>query len=86
MAIMAALAGCESADFAFLLHVTGLTRGNLSAHTARLEEAGYVQIEKGFAGKVPHTEYSLTPAGQQAFNFYREQLKLTLTKMRGDGE
>jgi len=84
MAIMAALYGCESADFTFLLNATGLTKGNLSAHAGRLEEAGYVKVEKGFVGKLPHTQYNLTPAGRRAFRTYRERLRLALVRMNGE--
>ena len=76
MAIMAVLYGVERADFKFLLNTTGLTRGNLSAHAAKLEEAGYVAIEKGYKGKVPHNEYSLTKKGRAAFKAYGTKLKL----------
>ena len=48
LAIMAILYAAEEADFLFLLREAGLTKGNLSAHLSRLEEAGYVEIEKTF--------------------------------------
>jgi len=72
--IVTLLYAVEQADFLYLLHETGLTRGNLSAHLSKLEEAGYVQITKTFRGKIPHTLVSLTPAGRQAFETYRQQL------------
>jgi DNA-binding transcriptional ArsR family regulator len=75
MAIMAVLYGVESADFKFLLNMTGLTKGNLSAHASKLEEAGYVAIDKQFRGKVPYTEYRLTKQGRAAFKAYRAKLK-----------
>jgi len=50
----------ESADYVFLMRQTGLTWGNLSTHLTKLEEAGYVEIEKEFRGKKPHTTVSLT--------------------------
>jgi len=78
MAIMAALFGCDSADFRFLLNVTGLTKGNLSAHASKLEEAGYVQIEKSFRGRIPQTTYSLTRRGRTAFSAYRSKLRAML--------
>jgi len=78
MAIMAVLFGVESADFKFLLNMTGLTKGNLSRHASRLEEAGYVAIEKRFRGKIPYTEYSLTEKGREAFEAYRAGLKRML--------
>ena len=75
LAIMAALYTVESADFLYLLHCTGLTKGNLSSHLMRLEEAGYVAIEKSFRGKVPQTTCTLTPAGREAFQIYRLRLR-----------
>jgi len=75
LAIMAVLYTVESADFLYLLHSTGLTKGNLSSHLMRLEEAGYVSIQKSFRGKVPQTLCSLTPAGREAFRAYRLRLQ-----------
>lgn len=74
LVIVTILSAVESADFLFLQHQAGLTPGNLSSHLARLEEAGYVQIEKGFRGKLPHTTCRLTAAGAAAFVDYRRQL------------
>lgn len=73
LAIMAVLSACESADFAYLLNTTGLSKGNLSAHLSKLEDGGYVAIVKGFKGKYPNTTCSLTAAGRQAFDIYRKQ-------------
>jgi DNA-binding transcriptional ArsR family regulator len=64
LAIMTALASCTNADFTFLQQLTGLTRGNLSSHLAKLEEAGLVRIEKRFVGKTPNTQLCLTEQGQ----------------------
>jgi DNA-binding transcriptional ArsR family regulator len=63
------------ADFLFLQRETGLTKGNLSAHLSKLEEAGYVQIEKTFKGKLPLTVCKLTAAGKKAVTQYRQQLR-----------
>jgi DNA-binding MarR family transcriptional regulator len=71
----------ESADFTYLLRETGLTKGNLSAHLAKLEAAGYVEIEKSFRGKVPQTICKLTKAGRSAFQAYRAQLKRIVDRM-----
>jgi DNA-binding transcriptional ArsR family regulator len=71
LAIVAVLAACESADFVYLRHATELTQGNLSAHLGKLEEAGYVEIEKRFQGKKPNTLCRLTDAGRAAFKQYR---------------
>jgi DNA-binding transcriptional ArsR family regulator len=73
LAIVAVLSACESADFTYLLNVTGLSRGNLSAHLRKLEDGGYAAITKGFKGKYPNTSCSLTVEGQRAFNAYRKQ-------------
>ncbi len=72
--IMALLSSVESADFLFLLKESGLTKGNLSVHLSRLEEAGYLQMQKTFRGKMPHTEYRLTKKGRAAFDEYRKSL------------
>lgn len=73
--IVAILAAVESADFLYLQRETGLTKGNLSVHLSKLEEAGYVNIEKTYRGKVPLTLCRLTEEGRQAFDAYRGQLK-----------
>jgi len=72
--IVAILDAVESADFLYLQRETGLTKGNLSSHLAKLETAGYITIQKTFRGKLPLTLCSLTPQGKQAFARYREQL------------
>ena len=72
--LVALLSSVESADFLFLLKESRLTRGNLTVHLSRLEEAGYIQVEKTIRGKFPHTEYRLTPQGAAAFDQYRKNL------------
>ena len=68
----------EDADFLFLLRESGLTKGNLASHLARLEEAGYLVVRKGYQGRIPHTDYRLSAAGRAAFRSYREQMRRTL--------
>jgi DNA-binding MarR family transcriptional regulator len=68
----------ESADFIFLRNVTGLTWGNLSAHLSKLEEAGYVEIEKTIVNKKTHSVAQLTDKGRQAFEDYKEKMKEVL--------
>ena len=53
--LVASLYVVDAADFVFLLRQTGLTGGNVSSHMSKLEEAGYVDVEKGFVGKRPQT-------------------------------
>lgn len=78
--IMALLSGAEEADFLFLLRETGLTKGNLSNHLAKLEEAGYVEIEKTFRGKIPLTLARLTPKGRSTLQIYRKTMNGLLRK------
>ena len=78
--IVTILSTVASADFLFLQRETGLTKGNLSAHLSRLEEAGYVKIEKTFKGKLPLTVCKLTAAGQKALTQYRQQLQDFINK------
>jgi len=73
--ILAVLAGVQSADFLYLQRETGLTNGNLSVHLSKLEEAGYIAVEKIYRGKLPMTLCRMTEEGQQAFETYRKQLK-----------
>jgi DNA-binding transcriptional ArsR family regulator len=75
LAIATILSLVESADFLYLQRETGLTRGNLSFHLAKLEEAGYVSIEKTYRGRIPLTLVRLTPAGDTALRQYRAQIK-----------
>ena len=72
--IMSYLAVVENADFLFLQNQTGLTFGNLSSHMSRLEEAGYLKVEKKFIGRKPNTILSLTRKGREAFDRYRRQM------------
>jgi DNA-binding MarR family transcriptional regulator len=72
--ILAYLSVVKSADFVFLLSRTGLTYGNLSSHMSKLEEVGYIEVEKEIKDKRPHTMLSLTDAGRTAFNDYRQNM------------
>lgn len=74
LAILTALSACGSADFLFLQRLTGLTKGNLSAHLAKLAEAGVVEIEKGYIGKIPNTKVQLSDAGRLAVERHWQQL------------
>ncbi len=78
LAIMALLYVIESADFTFLMNQTGLSWGNLSTHMTKLEEAGYIEVEKSFKGRRPNTNLRLTPAGRDAFREYRQKMKHAL--------
>jgi len=76
--VLANLYVVDSADYVFLMRQTGLTWGNLSAHLAKLEEAGYVTIDKEFRGKKPHTTVRLTGEGRAAFREYKRSMQQVL--------
>ena len=79
--IMLFLYVVEKADFVYLVHKTGLTKGNLSVHLQKLEQSGYVQIIKEFVNRIPHTLIQLTPQGRNAFDSYRETIKNLLEQI-----
>ncbi|HOJ01310.1 MAG TPA: transcriptional regulator [Anaerolineaceae bacterium] len=74
----------KEADFLFLLNESGLTKGNLSSHLTKLEEAGYIDIRKIFNEKKPQTLCSMTPAGRSAFEEYRKYFKKIIERMNGE--
>jgi DNA-binding transcriptional ArsR family regulator len=78
LVVMANLYVVESADYTFLMRQAGLTWGNLSAHLSKLEEAGYVQIEKTYRGKRPYTLVRLSDNGRTVFKNYVAQMKTVL--------
>ena len=80
-AIMACLALLESADFLFLVEELSLTKGNLAQHINKLEERGYVTVEKVIRQKRTHTMYQLTPAGRAAFDTYRRSMRRVLERI-----
>jgi DNA-binding transcriptional ArsR family regulator len=73
--ILTVLVLVESADFLFIMNQTGLTRGNLSSHMSKLEDAGYIEVKKEFIEKIPRTLLSLTDSGEEAYNTYRKQMR-----------
>ncbi len=83
LAIMALLYVVESADFTFVMNQTGLSWGNLSTHLSKLEQVGYIEVEKRFKGKRPNTSLRLTSAGREAFQEYRQKLMQMLDRLPG---
>lgn len=75
LGIMAYLASAEVADFTELKDALKTTQGNLSVHLRKLEEAGYVEIEKSFFDRKPLTRARLTRAGRRAFASYLEAMR-----------
>jgi DNA-binding MarR family transcriptional regulator len=74
LAIMLILGGAGEADFLYLQREGGFTQGNLSGHLTKLEDAGYLEIEKKFKGKLPLTVCSLTGKGRTAFAEYSNRM------------
>lgn len=79
--VMTYLYVVESVDYVFLVRLTGLTWGNLSAHLSKLEEVDYIAIDKEFKGKKPHSIVSLTPQGRAAFRDYKKSLQQVLSDL-----
>ena len=84
LGVVAYLAAVESALFAELRDKVGATDGNLSAHLRKLEDAGYVRVEKSFAGRKPQTRLSLTDRGRQAWNAWLDRIE-RLTRAANPG-
>lgn len=78
LAILSLLVGVQEGDFTWLREKTGSTDGNLGAQMLKLEEAGYVAMEKRFAGRKPQTAYRMTPRGHEALAAYVAALKSIL--------
>jgi DNA-binding MarR family transcriptional regulator len=81
--ILAFLSAIDSADFTFLLNQTGLTRGNLSSHLQKLEEAGYISVQKEFVDRIPRTLIRLTDTGREAIQTYRETMRQVVDELLG---
>lgn len=80
LGVMAMLAGAEIADFTELKTRLQATDGNLSVHLRKLEEAGYIAIEKAFEGRKPVTRARLTKAGRKAFVGYLDAISRLVDK------
>jgi DNA-binding MarR family transcriptional regulator len=75
LAILTVLSSVTAADFVFLQRTTGLTKGNLSSHLTKLEQAGLVEIEKRFIHKKPNTNVALTAIGKRRIAHHWDQLE-----------
>jgi DNA-binding MarR family transcriptional regulator len=81
LSILAYLYVLDSADALFLKNQIGLTWGNFSTHLKRLEDAGYIEVQKEFVDRKPVTSYKLTELGRNAFQEYKEQLNRFLKSL-----
>jgi DNA-binding HxlR family transcriptional regulator len=82
LAIVSALAVNHTLSFNELKALTETTDGNLSVHARKLEEAGYITCTKGFEGRVPRTEFSLTEAGRRALQKYLDHMEAIIKHAR----
>jgi DNA-binding PadR family transcriptional regulator len=78
LALLSLLSGVEEAEFTWLRVKTGSTDGNLGAQLHKLEEAGYVTVEKKFVQRKPQTLYRMTETGRKALGEYVQALKQLL--------
>lgn len=83
LAIVSALAVNQALSFNELKSLLTITDGNLSVHARKLEDAGYIDCQKSFAGRVPKTEYRLTAAGRRALERYLAHMEALIRMARG---
>ncbi len=82
LGLLSALAVNRSLSFSELKGLLDTSDGNLSVHARKLEEAGYIDCQKGFAGRVPRTEYRLTAAGHKALRRYLDHMEALIQATR----
>ena len=83
LGIISALAANEKLSFGELKKLLNTTDGNISVHARRLEEAGYLTMEKSFKGRVPLTEYTITKEGRKALERYLNHMEALINAMKG---
>lgn len=84
LGVMAFLSSAGTADFNEIRDRLQTTDGNLSMHLRKLEEGGYVQVDKSFAGRRPLTRARLTDKGREAFIGYLDAMTKLVGEARGD--
>jgi DNA-binding MarR family transcriptional regulator len=80
--LVSALAVEESLTFNELKERLDTSDGNLSVHARRLEDAGYVEIQKSFEGRIPRTDYRLTETGREALHRYLDDMESLIERVR----
>ena len=85
LAIISALAASSTLTFTELKQLLDLSDGNLSVHARKLEDAGYVTCMKGFEGRLPKTQFSLTEAGHRALRQYLDHMEAIIRHARTKG-
>jgi DNA-binding MarR family transcriptional regulator len=82
LGIVSALAVNESLTFNDLKKLLNTTDGNISVHARKLEDAQYIACAKSFEGRMPKTEYRLTPAGRRALERYLDHMEALIRATR----
>ncbi|UCD24493.1 MAG: transcriptional regulator [Gemmatimonadota bacterium] len=82
LGIVSALAAEERLSFGDLKTILKTSDGNLSVHARKLEDAGYIEVNKGFEDRKPRTEYSLTKKGRKALEAYINRMETLLSEAR----
>jgi DNA-binding transcriptional ArsR family regulator len=83
LGIISALAANEKLSFNDIKSLLNTSDGNISVHARKLEEAGYVKLEKSFKGRMPLTEYTITSAGRKALERYLNHMEALINAMKG---
>ena len=83
LGIISALAANAKLSFTELKTLLNTTDGNISVHARKLEDAGYVTLEKSFKGRMPLTEYKITKAGREALTRYLDHMEALIKAMKG---
>jgi DNA-binding MarR family transcriptional regulator len=82
LGMLSALSVNESLTFNELKKLLDTTDGNMSVHARKLEEAGYVAVTKSFEGRLPRTDYKMTPAGRRALDRYLNHMEALIQAMK----
>ena len=83
LGIVSALAVNDRLSFNDLKALLETTDGNLSVHARKLEEAGYLRCDKSFEGRVPRSDFRITPQGRKALQRYLDHMEALIAAMRG---
>ena len=83
LGVVSALAATDALAFNDLKRLVKVTDGNLSVHARKLEEAGYVAVEKTFQGRIPRTVFRLTASGRRALERYLDHMEALIRAARG---
>ena len=78
LVILTVLSGAEQVEFKFLESITGLSKGNLSSHTSKLEQASFLEVIKTFRGRTLVTSFRITEAGKKALADYWNTVRMAM--------